>query len=108
MILEIATIDIKIGENAAFEANLDKAQAVISQSKGYISHEFHKCIEQENRYVLLIHWETLEAHTVGFRESELFKEWRGLIGQFFAAPPNVQHYDLKFEMKAKKTRKKNE
>jgi heme-degrading monooxygenase HmoA len=106
MIVEIAIIDIKTGENAAFEANLEKAQAIINQSKGYISHEFHQCIEQENRYMLFIRWETLEAHTVGFRESDLFKEWRGLIGQFFATPPNVQHYDMKFEQKAKKTRKK--
>jgi heme-degrading monooxygenase HmoA len=99
MILEVATIDIREGTNAAFEANLDKAQAVIVQAKGHISHEFHQCIEQENRYVLLIRWETLEAHTVGFRESELFTQWRGLIGQFFATPPNVVHYNLKFETK---------
>src|SRR3954471_4001061 len=97
MILELATIDIKPGTNTDFEVNLEKAQKVISKSKGYIRHQFHKCVEQENRYSLLIHWETLEDHTVGFRESELFKEWRGLIGPFFEAPPMVQHYELKFE-----------
>lgn len=97
MILELATIDIKKGTNTDFETNLEKAQKVISKSKGYIRHQFHKCVEQENRYVLLIHWETLEDHTVGFRESELFKEWRGLIGPFFETPPMVQHYQLKFE-----------
>jgi heme-degrading monooxygenase HmoA len=97
MILELATIDIKKGTNTDFEINLEKAQKVISQSKGYIRHQFHKCVEQENRYALLIHWETLEDHTVGFRESELFKEWRGLIGPFFETPPMVQHYQLKFE-----------
>ena len=97
MILELATIDIKNGTNTNFEINLEKAQKVISRSKGYIRHQFHKCVEQENRYVLLIHWETLEDHTVGFRESELFKEWRGLIGPFFEAPPVVQHYQLKFQ-----------
>ncbi len=97
MILEVATIDIKPGTNSAFEENLQKAQAVISKSKGYIGHQFHQCLEQGNRYVLLIRWETLEDHTKGFRESELFKEWRGLIGSFFESPPNVMHYTLKFE-----------
>jgi heme-degrading monooxygenase HmoA len=93
MILELATIDIKPGNNAEFERNLEKAQAVISQSKGYLGHDFKKCVEQGNRYVLLIRWESLEAHTVGFRESELFKEWRGLIGPFFENPPVVLHYE---------------
>lgn len=98
MILELATIDIKQGTNAEFEQNLEKAQAVISQSEGYLGHQFQKCVEQENRYILLIRWENLEAHTLGFRGSELFKEWRALIGPFFENPPLVQHYELKFEM----------
>ena len=98
MILELATIDIKQGTNIDFENNLEKAHHIISKSKGYISHQFQKCIEQENRYILLIRWETLEDHTKGFRESELFKEWRALIGPFFESAPQVQHYELKFEM----------
>lgn len=93
MILELATIDIKPGTNAEFEQSLEKAQAVISQSKGYLGHDFKKCVEQQNRYVLLIRWESLEAHTIGFRESELFKEWRGWIGPFFENPPVVLHYE---------------
>lgn len=97
MILELATIDIKQGTNIEFEQNLEKAQSVISKAAGYIGHQFQKCIEQDNRYVLLIRWQTLEAHTKGFRESELFKEWRSLIGPFFETPPSVQHYELKFE-----------
>jgi heme-degrading monooxygenase HmoA len=98
MILELATIEIKPGTNTAFEGALEKAQAVISRAKGYMGHQFQKCIEQENKYVLLIRWQTLEDHTVGFRESELFKEWRALIGPYFETPPFVQHYELKFEM----------
>ena len=97
MILELATIDIKQGTNAEFEINLEKAQAVLSQAEGYIGHEFQKCIENENRYILLIKWVSLEAHTEGFRGSELFKEWRGLIGQFFEKPPHVEHFELKFK-----------
>ena len=97
MILELATIDIVQGTNIAFEQNLEKAQSVISKAAGYISHQFQKCVEQDNRYILLIHWASLEDHTKGFRESELFKEWRALIGPFFETPPVVQHYELKFE-----------
>jgi heme-degrading monooxygenase HmoA len=96
MVLELATIDIKIGTNADFENALDQAQHVISKAEGYIGHQFQKCIEHDNRYVLLIRWVTLEAHTEGFRNSELFKEWRGLIGQFFEKPPLVEHYELTF------------
>ena len=104
MILELATIDIKQGTNAEFERHLEQAQYVLSQAEGYIEHEFQKCIENENRYILLIKWASLEAHigdaanggTEGFRGSELFKEWRGLIGQFFEKPPHVEHFELKF------------
>jgi heme-degrading monooxygenase HmoA len=98
MILELATIDIKQGTNADFEANLAQAQSVISRSEGYIGHEFQKCMERDNRYILLIKWATLEAHTEGFRGSELFKEWRALIGPFFENPPLVEHYELKMTM----------
>ena len=101
MILELATIDIKQGTNAEFEINLEKAQAILSQAEGYIEHEFQKCIENENRYILLIKWVSFEAHiggenTEGFRGFELFKEGRGLIGQFFEKPPHVEHFELKF------------
>jgi heme-degrading monooxygenase HmoA len=96
MVLELATIDIKQGTNADFEKNLDLAQKVISRSEGYLGHEFQKCIERDNRYILLIKWTTLEAHTEGFRGSELFKEWRSLIGPFFENPPVVEHFELKF------------
>ena len=96
MILEIATVDIKKGTHEAFEFNLEKAQQVIMKAKGYISHEFQRCIEQDNRYVLLIRWETLEDHMKGFRESDLFKSWREYIGPFFESTPFVQHYELKF------------
>jgi heme-degrading monooxygenase HmoA len=94
MILEIATIHIKDGTNTDFEKNLVKAQTILSQADGYLAHEFQKCMEIKNRYVLLIQWETLEAHTEGFRSSELFTQWRGLIGAFFEYPPEVVHYEV--------------
>jgi heme-degrading monooxygenase HmoA len=93
MVLELAIIDIKQDTNKAFEEAIKQAQNVICQSKGFIEIQVKKCTEQVNRYVLLIQWETLEDHTIGFRESELFKEWRALIGPFFENPPMVQHYE---------------
>ncbi len=92
MILELAIIEIQQGKNEGFEAALEQAKKVIAQSKGFQQIEVKKCVEQPNKYVLFIHWDTLEDHTVGFRESELFKEWRALIGPFFLEPPLVQHY----------------
>lgn len=97
MVLEIANLEIKEGQNADFEAALEKAQQVINQSGGYIGHEFQQCMEHPQKYVLLIRWESLEAHEEGFRKSELFKEWRGLIGGFFASAPYVEHYEMRFK-----------
>ena len=94
MTLELATIDIKEGENTAFEAALEQAKLVIAQATGFINITVQKCVEQNNRYILLIHWQTLEDHTVGFRESALFMQWRALIGPFFETPPFVQHYHI--------------
>jgi heme-degrading monooxygenase HmoA len=93
MILELATIDIQKGKNAEFEANLAQAKKVISKAKGFQRIDIQHCIEIENRYVLFIYWETLEDHTEGFRNSELFTQWRTLIGPFFENPPVVQHYN---------------
>ena len=94
MILELAIIDILPGRNQEFEASLQKAKKVIGQSNGFKRIEIQHCIENENRYSLFIYWETLEDHTVGFRTSELFKEWRALIGPYFDGLPNVQHYNF--------------
>jgi heme-degrading monooxygenase HmoA len=93
MILELATIDIQKGKNSEFELNLLEAKKVISQAKGFQSIEIKHCIEIENRYVLFIEWDNLEDHTEGFRNSELFTQWRALIGPFFENPPLVLHYN---------------
>ena len=70
MILEVAILDVKPGLEAEFEQAFNKAQQIIASMHGYISHELKACIEQPSRYLLLVNWETLEDHTVGFRESE--------------------------------------
>lgn len=92
MILEAASLQVVAGQEHAFEEAMLRAAPVIAATPGYIRHELRRCMETKGRYLLLVHWETLEAHTVGFRESPRFGEWRAIIGGFFAAPPNVEHY----------------
>lgn len=93
MILEAAQIQVKAGEEAAFEDAMRRAAPVIASAAGYLSHEVQRCIETPGRYLLLVRWETLEAHTVGFRSSPAFAEWRAIIGSYFASAPLVEHYD---------------
>jgi heme-degrading monooxygenase HmoA len=91
MITEIALIDVKPGSEKDFEAAVEKAKPLFKRAKGGIGIELHKSIEKPSRYRLLAKWETLENHTVDFRGSADFTEWRALVGPFFAAPPDVEH-----------------
>jgi heme-degrading monooxygenase HmoA len=91
MITEIAQIDVKPGTEKDFEAAVAKALPLFQRAKGGIGCELHKSIEKPSRYRLLARWETLEHHTVDFRGSADFAEWRGLVGQYFASPPEVEH-----------------
>lgn len=95
MILEIADFHIHPGQQTAFEAAIAHGLAsVIAQAQGMCHYTVHKGIESPERYVLQIHWNTLEDHTVGFRGSPLFAEWRAIVGPFFATPPVVEHFTL--------------
>lgn len=93
MILEVADIRIRPGEQAAFDAAIARGvDTVIRHAKGYRRHQVHKGIESPERYLLLIEWDTLENHTVDFRGSAAFAEWRAIVGPFFAQPPQVEHF----------------
>jgi heme-degrading monooxygenase HmoA len=94
MVLEHALIDIRPGTGEAFEAALAEARLVIGASPGFVSLRLHRGVEAPDRYLLLVEWDTLDAHVVGFRESDAFTAWRALIGPFFATPPEVVHYEL--------------
>ena len=95
MILELADIRIHPGQNAAFEAAIaSAASTIIAQAKGFQGYKVNQGIENPERYVLQIFWDTLEDHTVGFRQSDLFTQWRGIVGPFFAVPPVVEHFTL--------------
>jgi heme-degrading monooxygenase HmoA len=94
MILEVADITIPAGKNAEFEAAIERGvRTVVGQAQGVRSFQVQKGIESPERYLLMIQWDTLEAHTVGFRQSPLFAEWRAIVGPFFAKPPVVEHFE---------------
>ena len=98
MILELADIRIQPGKQAEFEKAIAHGIAtVIASAKGFQGAKVNHGIESPDRYVLQIFWDTLEDHTVGFRESALFTEWRGIVGPFFAAPPSVEHFELTYK-----------
>ena len=98
MILEHADLRIQPGQQAAFEEAIARGLGTVAvRAKGYQGAKVNRGIENSERYVLQIFWDTLEDHTVGFRESPLFTEWRAIVGPFFAAPPVVEHFDLTFK-----------
>jgi heme-degrading monooxygenase HmoA len=92
MILEVAMLQVKPGLTEEFEQNFKMASKIISKMKGYIKHELQKCIEDKNKYILFVHWNTLEDHTIGFRGSEEYQEWKKLLHHFYEPFPTVEHY----------------
>ncbi len=92
MILEVAMLDIKPGLETEFEAAFGEAQKNISSMEGYLSHQLQRCLENEGKYLLLVNWESLEAHTEGFRGSEEYQEWKKLLHHFYDPFPTVEHY----------------
>ena len=92
MVLEIAQLQVRPGQTAQFEAAFAKAQAIIASIPGYIGHELQHCIENDHQYMLLVRWKTLEDHTVGFRQSSQYQEWRALLHHFYDPFPTVLHY----------------
>lgn len=91
-ILEVAILDIKTGTNREFETAFARASKIISSVPGYISHDLQQCIEIENRYILLVNWQTLLDHTIGFRQSEEYQTWKKLLHRFYEPFPTVEHY----------------
>jgi heme-degrading monooxygenase HmoA len=92
MILEVAILHVKSGLNNEFESNFRKASKIISTMRGYISHELQKCVEEENKYILLVRWNNLKDHTVGFRTSPEYLQWKELLHHFYDPFPIVEHY----------------
>jgi len=96
MITEIALLKIKPGQSAAFEEAFTQAQTIIESMNGYIQHELQQCLEESEKYMLFVRWNTVEDHTVGFRRSEEYKEWKRLLHHYYDPFPLVEHYQRIF------------
>jgi heme-degrading monooxygenase HmoA len=95
MILEVADIRIPPGQNEQFDAAIRNGlDTVVCRSRGFRGYKVNKSIESPERYLLMIYWDTLENHTVDFRQGPLFAQWRAIVGPYFAAPPVVEHFEL--------------
>lgn len=93
MILEVAILDVKTSREAEFEKVFGQAQRIISASPGYVSHQLQRCIENPSRYILLVNWKSLDDHTVGFRLSKPYEDWKKLLHHFYDPFPEVEHYE---------------
>lgn len=92
MIIEIAVLYVKSGQENQFESDFKLASQYISAISGYISHQLLKCLEQENKYLLRVHWQSLEDHTIGFRQSPQYAKWKELLHRYYDPFPVVEHY----------------
>ena len=102
MILEVAILFAKKGEEKQFEKDFEIAGQYISSIQGYLGHSLRKCIEQKNKYILLVDWEKLEDHTISFRQSEHYLEWKKLLHHYYDPFPIVEHFEMILENNNKK------
>jgi heme-degrading monooxygenase HmoA len=92
-ILEVAILNVRAGSGAAFESSFAQAAPIIAASPGYISHELRRCTEVSDRYILLVRWRSLKDHTVGFRGSAAYQQWKALLHHYYDPFPVVEHYE---------------
>jgi heme-degrading monooxygenase HmoA len=96
MILEVAILDVIPDKTASFEQDFQEAQKYISAIKGYGGHQLQKCIGTPYRYILFVRWQQLEDHTIGFRQSAEYQEWKKLLHHYYSPFPVVAHYESVF------------
>lgn len=94
MILEVAMLHVRPGQGLAFEAAFAEAQPLIASMPGYLGHELQRCLEEADKYVLLVRWRSVEDHEQGFRRSPQYQEWKRLLHHFYEPFPVVEHYEL--------------
>ena len=97
MVLEVAILNVRPNQGAAFEKAFAEAQAIISTIPGYRRHELRRCVETPDRYLLLVSWKDLESHTKGFRGSPEYARWKELLHHFYDPFPDVEHYTPLYE-----------
>ncbi|MDQ1143877.1 heme-degrading monooxygenase HmoA [Bacillus sp. SORGH_AS 510] len=93
MILEAVMLQVKQGMEGEYEVAFREASKIISSMSGYISHELQRCMEVKGKYLLLVKWETLDDHTVGFRQSKEYQEWKKQLHHFYDPFPIVEHFE---------------
>ncbi|MGH2346134.1 MAG: antibiotic biosynthesis monooxygenase family protein [Chloroflexota bacterium] len=93
MILEVAILDVRPGQEADFEAAFARASPILAGMRGYVTHQLRRCMEDRSRYILLVEWATIEDHIVGFRGSPEYQEWKQLLHHFYDPFPTVEHYE---------------
>lgn len=94
MIIEEALLDVRPGQEGAFERAFAEAKALIASARGFESLQLHRCVERPNRYLLLVQWQHLEDHTERFRGSASYEEWRRLLHHYYDPFPTVEHFSL--------------
>ena len=93
MITEHALLEVVPGQEPEFVEAMEQATAIIAASPGFISLRVERCVERPSGFLLLVEWETVEAHTEGFRNSEAYQEWRALLHHFYDPAPVVEHFE---------------
>jgi heme-degrading monooxygenase HmoA len=91
MVLEVALIDITAGSEDAFEKGYREVETALTDSPGLLSIRMTRGVETPSRFVLLVEWESVDAHQA-FRDSDRYAIWRGGIGPYFAQAPHVEHF----------------
>ena len=94
VITEHALLPVVPGQEEAFETAFAQAQPIIASMPGFLSLSLSRSIESPGTYLLLVEWGTLEDHTVGFRGSPEYQQWRALLHRFYEPFPVVEHYNL--------------
>lgn len=93
MILEAAYLNVKKGQKENFEKDFVLAGQYISSTEGYVKHSLQRCLEVKNKYLLLVEWEKLEDHTIGFRKSNVYLKWKELLHHYYEPFPVVEHFE---------------
>jgi heme-degrading monooxygenase HmoA len=92
MILEVAILNVCAGQEEEFEAAFRQALPLIANIPGYIDLQLQRCLETPNRYILLVRWQSLESHTINFRQSPQYQDWKRLLHHFYDPFPTVEYY----------------
>lgn len=92
-VLEAAILQVQPEKAASFEQDFETASQYISAIEGYLGHSLNRCLEAEGKYLLLVRWQNLEAHTEGFRKSAEYLEWKQILHHYYDPFPTVEHFE---------------